>query len=477
MAAEADVATLARRKLSRGRVLRMVFTLTVVLAAVASLMLRHSTVGRGSDTVLAVLVAAEATLIIAAAFLHGLVWQICVDRRSFWLGFGLIVYSGAAIWTGSTSLHDPAHIHPRSLFGAHHVLSLVALILFQVAVIRHTSDNNRGPTKAAVLLTLAAVLISIWLPALGLGVGWLGCATLHHVVSRRDTTRLLAWSALVAFGLGAANLIEAAGGASSSELSVLFTVLAVLPALLGLSGELRRRLAEGMRSGRRAATLLQGQAEFSHDAHTALFGIEATAVALSKHRTLLSSEQVDVFAQALVSEVHRLQLMIETPGVAVPVVFDLHKALLSYTTCIGVARQNVACSVAPGLLAYGSPESVTQVVAELLANASRHAPGSSVFIDARREHNEIVMSVRDLGCGLAPQLVDSVFERGVRDAANGGSGIGLHVARRLMAEQAGSLELGHTGSDGTCFVMRLPAALQDTRCDGLRQTSLSSADG
>ena len=86
---------------SLGRTLRTAITLLVVLVAAASLIPRPSSIDQNrSDTVLTVLIASVATLIIATAFMHAMVWRICVDRRSFWLGLALVMYSAASVSTG-----------------------------------------------------------------------------------------------------------------------------------------------------------------------------------------------------------------------------------------------------------------------------------------------------------------------------------------------------------------------------------------
>src|SRR5439155_21700511 len=78
-------------------------------------------------------------------------------------------------------------------------------------------------------------------------------------------------------------------------------------------------------------------------------------------------------------------------------------------------------------------DALRQVIANLLVNAERHAPGQPVELSAWREGTVVVIEVRDHGPGVPPGQEEAVFEPGVRDPAAGGSGLGLHISRLLMA--------------------------------------------
>ena len=104
-------------------------------------------------------------------------------------------------------------------------------------------------------------------------------------------------------------------------------------------------------------------------------------------------------------------------------------------------RDDVHLRVQSGLRAHGHSAVLAQVVTNLLANCERHAPGATVTVTAARHGDRIVISVRDEGPGLPPAAESEVFERGRRDAHAGGSGLGLHISRRLITAEGGALEL------------------------------------
>lgn len=82
-------------------------------------------------------------------------------------------------------------------------------------------------------------------------------------------------------------------------------------------------------------------------------------------------------------------------------------------------------------------------------------------IDLRRG-TRAEIRVTDEGPGIAEEDVPNVFERFYRaDRSRGrsaGSGIGLTVARELIAANRGSVEIESTGAAGTTFRIALPPA-------------------
>jgi signal transduction histidine kinase/ActR/RegA family two-component response regulator len=107
---------------------------------------------------------------------------------------------------------------------------------------------------------------------------------------------------------------------------------------------------------------------------------------------------------------------------------------------------------------------VEQVVVNLLTNAAKYTePGGSVSVVAERQGAEVFVRVRDTGIGIAPEMLPRVFELFAQadralDRAQGGLGIGLTVAKRLMQLHGGDLEAHSAGvGEGAEFVMRLPA--------------------
>ena len=70
----------------------------------------------------------------------------------------------------------------------------------------------------------------------------------------------------------------------------------------------------------------------------------------------------------------------------------------------------------------------------------------------------MVVEVRDDGPGIAPALLERVFEPFHTTKGTDGSGLGLSICRRIAEEHGGSLELMSTEGEGTRALLRLPTA-------------------
>jgi cell cycle sensor histidine kinase DivJ len=114
------------------------------------------------------------------------------------------------------------------------------------------------------------------------------------------------------------------------------------------------------------------------------------------------------------------------------------------------------------------PEKLGTVLSNLVTNAIKFTPrGGRVSLLARKEplENVAVFIVSDNGVGLDPEVLSEEMAR-VRDegaptttvGAHGdtGSGLGLIIARRTVADLGGTLELRSTKGVGTCAIVRLP---------------------
>jgi len=101
--------------------------------------------------------------------------------------------------------------------------------------------------------------------------------------------------------------------------------------------------------------------------------------------------------------------------------------------------REVVVDAAPGLVALASAGRLNQAVGVLVDNALEHGAGT-VTVSARRSAQHVLVEVTDEGRGVAPELAPRLFERGV-SGADGGTGIGLALARALVEADGGRLEL------------------------------------
>jgi two-component system sensor histidine kinase KdpD len=100
------------------------------------------------------------------------------------------------------------------------------------------------------------------------------------------------------------------------------------------------------------------------------------------------------------------------------------------------------------------------VFSNLLENAAKYTPpGSRIRIAARAQPEHLSVEVCDNGPGLPPgreQAVFEAFERGSREDARPGVGLGLALARAIVLAHHGSLIAEPAPGGGACFRITLP---------------------
>jgi signal transduction histidine kinase len=117
------------------------------------------------------------------------------------------------------------------------------------------------------------------------------------------------------------------------------------------------------------------------------------------------------------------------------------------------------------LVVDGDPVRLAQVFRNLLQNARKYTePGGRIEIGLRPEHGAAVVRVADTGMGIPPAKLEAIFEMFAqidagRPRSEGGLGIGLALARRLLVLHGGSIQAFSAGPGrGSEFVARLPLA-------------------
>src|SRR5262249_19494802 len=110
------------------------------------------------------------------------------------------------------------------------------------------------------------------------------------------------------------------------------------------------------------------------------------------------------------------------------------------------------------------PTRLAQALSNVLGNAAKYTKtGGHIWLAAERDKGEAIVRVRDNGIGIDPAMLPSVFDlftqahHPAQGRAQGGLGIGLAVAKRLVEMHGGSVTVHSAGEgQGSEFVFRLP---------------------
>jgi signal transduction histidine kinase/CheY-like chemotaxis protein len=119
------------------------------------------------------------------------------------------------------------------------------------------------------------------------------------------------------------------------------------------------------------------------------------------------------------------------------------------------------------LYVQADPARFVQIVVNLLHNAAKYTePGGQTWLTAEKTNGEAVITVRDTGVGIPPQMVSRVFDMFVQveesnHQSSGGLGIGLTLVQRLTELHGGTVTCSSSGlGHGSEFVVRLKATTE-----------------
>jgi two-component system phosphate regulon sensor histidine kinase PhoR len=129
------------------------------------------------------------------------------------------------------------------------------------------------------------------------------------------------------------------------------------------------------------------------------------------------------------------------------------------------AREGVALqvAVAPDLpRTLADPERIEQVLASLVHNALKFTPADgTVSVSVQWRAPVLEVAVADTGIGIAPDLLNRLFERFFkvdRSRTGGGTGLGLAIAKHVVEAHGGRIWAESAGEGrGARFVFTLPA--------------------
>jgi len=129
-----------------------------------------------------------------------------------------------------------------------------------------------------------------------------------------------------------------------------------------------------------------------------------------------------------------------------------------------VARKGLALEVRvppdlPGLL--GDRDRLVQVFVNLLGNAVKFTDAGGIVLEARQAEDQIRVTVRDTGTGIAEADLERIFEK-FKQAGNTltekpkGTGLGLPICRQIVEHHGGRIWAESRPGEGSAFIFTLP---------------------
>jgi signal transduction histidine kinase len=238
--------------------------------------------------------------------------------------------------------------------------------------------------------------------------------------------------------------------------------------------QLEARIAE------RTRELQVAQAHLLHQEKMAAFGLLAAGIAhevgnpltsISSLVQMLQRRDCDSYTReklALVNgQLQRIQNTLrelvnfsrptttERARVSLAEVFDEALSIAKYYK--GTSRRVIEARLPADLPPlHGARDQLVQVVLNLVLNAiDATEPGGHIGLDATLQDGQLVITIRDDGHGIAPQQRARLFQPYFTTKKHG-TGLGLFVTRKLVADHGGSVECDGAAGQGTVFRVQMP---------------------
>lgn len=237
-------------------------------------------------------------------------------------------------------------------------------------------------------------------------------------------------------------------------------------------------------------------AAVGHDLRTPLAAAKLSVSSLRSEHVHFGPEETDELLATIEESVDHLGSLVDNlldssrlaAGVVHPemrtVDLDLvaHQAMFAATVGAPDLRHRFAIDT-DGLSTWADPGLLERVLANVLANAVRHAPQSQIRLTAARSGavsgNGVVIDIADDGDGIPDRLRPAAFEpfhRSGDATGSSGIGLGLSVAKGFTEAMGGTISLGDTPGGGTTVTIELPGcpAAADTPVSPARATALQT---
>jgi PAS domain S-box-containing protein len=217
-------------------------------------------------------------------------------------------------------------------------------------------------------------------------------------------------------------------------------------------------------------------ATVSHELRTPLTPIKGWAVTLLQLGEHLSPEQREEGVQAILRHSERLERLItnilevskverglsDRRDAIVDVLAVAEKTVADFRTENG-QREIVFRVDGARHTTRGDEVWVEQILSNLLSNATKYSPADMpIEVAVTGSHDAIELSVTDRGPGIPEHEMERIFERFKRlgdhmTRSQGGTGLGLYIARQLARAIGGELSVRSTAGKGATFTLRLVA--------------------
>jgi OmpR-family two-component system manganese-sensing sensor histidine kinase len=252
------------------------------------------------------------------------------------------------------------------------------------------------------------------------------------------------------------------------DLSILGALFLAIVGSLIAGRWLTHQLVQGLESNMKS--LQDFTADAAHELRgplTAIAANTAGAVPLDAQRVSIERRAMDSIASATAQMIRVSEDLLTLARVNQPLerelfVVDLDSLVTKIAGLYGeeARRKEVQLKVeiVGRTRVYGNPDQIERIVANLVQNAIRYTPsGGTVSVVCAKDRRSSRVTVSDTGIGIAKQHLERTFDRFWRAdpsrAGDGGSGLGLTIARELARRHGGDITVTSRVGVGSTFTV------------------------
>jgi signal transduction histidine kinase len=340
--------------------------------------------------------------------------------------------------------HNPFFRRLGCVFGVFNLLGFV-IFLFGVAYIAKLLGLEQFLLNASQWVFLLGLMLLIFLVL----IIFAGVYGLRRILTPLDD--LLEAAGRVAEGDYSTRVAEK----GPQDVRSLVRAFNNMAARLHQTDETRRQLlADVTHELRTPLTVIQGNLEGMLDG---VYPADETNLKALLDETGLLARLMDDLRTLALAESGALQLKKEPTDLAL-LLRETQAAFQAQAEAAGVALTVEMVDALPTLEI--DPGRIRQVLSNLVANALRYTPaGGQITLRGKVEAKNIVLEVQDTGPGIPPQDLPHIFERFYKSTDSGGMGLGLAIAKHLVAAHGGSIAAENAPGRGTIIRILLPVTV------------------
>ena len=137
---------------------------------------------------------------------------------------------------------------------------------------------------------------------------------------------------------------------------------------------------------------------------------------------------------------------------------QLCESLLQFEDIWEKKELNIETDIQDDVRIRSDPELLSLVWNNLISNAVKFTPsGGTIGVTLKTEGNTVVVSVRDTGCGIKPEIGQHIFEKfyqGDTSHATQGNGLGLALVKRVVDILNGEIGVQSVYGQGSTFTVK-----------------------